>query len=111
MRKKYIKLEFFIFFATININHKANQKNIFDFTHGIYVNSGEENTIMNKFRNPMVRPVRFKNPTGNVMKEIKEADLNNFSAGAGEPRVSNGTVVCTITDECNMGTLQFFCGC
>ncbi len=111
MRKNYIKLEFFIFFATIYLNHKANQKNIFDFTHGIYVNSGEENTIMSKFRNPMDRPVNFKNPTGNVMKEIKEADLNNFSAGAGEPRVSNGSVVCTITDECNMGSLQFFCGC
>ncbi len=63
---------------------------------------------MSKFRNPMDRSVNFKNPTGNVMKEIKEADLNNFSAGAGESGVSNDSVVCTITDECNMGSLQFF---
>lgn len=40
------------------------------------------------YRNPMTRPENFMNPAGNVMKEIKEADLNNFSAGAGEPRVS-----------------------
>lgn len=39
------------------------------------------------YRNPMTRPENFMNPAGNVMKEIKEADLNNFSAGAGEPRV------------------------
>ena len=37
------------------------------------------------YRNPMTRPENFMNPAGNVMKEIKEADLNNFSAGAGEP--------------------------
>ena len=43
------------------------------------------------YRNPMTRPENFMNPAGNVMKEIKEADLNNFSAGAGEPRVSDGS--------------------
>lgn len=30
------------------------------------------------YRNPMTRPENFMNPAGNVMKEIKEADLNNF---------------------------------
>lgn len=64
-----------------------------------------------KLRNPMERPENFNNPAGNIMKELSEADLNNFAAGAGEPRVSNGTTVCTLTDECNMGTIQFFCGC
>lgn len=33
------------------------------------------------YRNPMTRPENFMNPAGNVMKEIKEADLNNFSTG------------------------------
>ena len=47
------------------------------------------------YRNPMTRPENFMNPAGNVMKEIKEADLNNFSAGAGEPRVSDGSQFCT----------------
>ena len=49
------------------------------------------------YRNPMTRPENFMNPAGNVMKEIKEADLNNFSAGAGEPRVSDGSQFCTST--------------
>ena len=49
----------------------------------------------------MTRPENFMNPAGNVMKEIKEADLNNFSAGAGEPRVSDGSQFCTSTKECN----------
>ena len=44
--------------------------------------------MMKKYRNPLARPENFLNPTGNVMKELKEADLNSFSAGAGEPRVS-----------------------
>lgn len=39
------------------------------------------------YRNPMARPENFTNPAGSVMKEISEADLNNFSAGAGEPRI------------------------
>lgn len=51
----------------------------------------------------------FMNPAGNVMKEIKEADLNNFSAGAGEPRVSDGSQFCTSTKECNWGTIMFVC--
>lgn len=82
----------------------------FDLTHGIYADDRKEN-IMSKFRNPINRPENFKNPTGNIMEEIKEADLHNISAGAGEPRVSNGSVWCTVTDECSAGTLQFFCGC
>lgn len=32
------------------------------------------------YRNPMTRPENFMNPAGNVMKEIKEADLNNLGA-------------------------------
>ncbi len=63
------------------------------------------------FRNPIERPENFNNPAGNIMKELGEADLNNFAAGAGVAKVSNGSVFCTVTDECNMGTLQFFCGC
>jgi len=59
------------------------------------------------YRNPMTRPENFMNPAGNVMKEIKEADLNNFSAGAGEPRVSDGSQFCTSTKECNWGTIMF----
>ena len=61
------------------------------------------------YRNPMTRPENFMNPAGNVMKEIKEADLNNFSAGAGEPRVSDGSQFCTSTKECNWGTIMFVC--
>lgn len=61
------------------------------------------------YRNPMTRPENFMNPAGNVMKEIKEADLNNFSAGAVEPRVSDGSQFCTSTKECNWGTIMFVC--
>lgn len=42
------------------------------------------------------------------MLELNEADLNNFSAGAGEPRDSSGSV-CTLTAECNAGTVIFLC--
>ena len=61
------------------------------------------------YRNPMTRPENFMNPAGNVMKENKEADLNNFSAGAGDPRVSDGSQFCTSTKECNWGTIMFVC--
>ena len=65
--------------------------------------------MMKKYRNPLARPENFLNPTGNVMKELKEADLNSFSAGAGEPRVSDGSPFCTSTKECNWGTIMFVC--
>ena len=61
------------------------------------------------YRNPMTRPENFMNPAGNVMKEIKEADLNNFSAGAGEPRVSDGSQFCTSTKGNVTGELIMFC--
>ena len=51
------------------------------------------------YRNPMTRPENFMNPAGNVMKEIKEADL----------RVSDGSQFCTSTKECNWGTIMFVC--
>ena len=50
----------------------------------------------------------FTHPAGNTMTELKEAELNNFAAGAGEPRNSGG-MFCTSTGECNMGTLNIFC--
>ena len=31
-----------------------------------------------------------ENAAGNIMLEVGEADLKNFSAGAGEPRSSSG---------------------
>ncbi len=49
-----------------------------------------------------------ENAAGNIMLEVGEADLKNFSAGAGEPRSSSG-MLCSVTAECNAGTLVFFC--
>lgn len=63
---------------------------------------------MKDLRNPVERAKDFKHPSGNVMAELKEAELNNFAAGAGEPRNSGG-VFCTSTGECNLGTLIPFC--
>lgn len=63
---------------------------------------------MSKLRNPIERTENFKNPAGNIMKELKEAELNSVTAGAGEPRASSG-VVCTSTKECNTATIVFIC--
>lgn len=62
---------------------------------------------MKDLRNPIERR-NFTHPAGNTMTELKEAELNNFAAGAGEPRNSGG-MFCTSTGECNMGTLNIFC--
>lgn len=48
------------------------------------------------------------NVAGDIMLELKEADLVNFSAGAGEPKSSSGTL-CSLTAECNVGSVVFFC--
>lgn len=61
---------------------------------------------MKNYRNPITN-IENDNVAGNVMQELKEADLNIFSAGAGEPKASG--VVCTSTAECNTNTILFFC--
>lgn len=43
---------------------------------------------MKDLRNPLNRTENFEHPSGNVMKELSESDLNSFSAGAGETRWS-----------------------
>ena len=58
---------------------------------------------MKDLRNPLNRTENFEHPSGNVMKELSESDLNSFSAGAGETRASSG-IACTLTAECNIGT-------
>ncbi len=63
---------------------------------------------MKEFRKNTIENLYSENAAGNVMLEINEADLNNFSAGAGEPRDSSGSV-CTLTAECNAGTVIFLC--
>lgn len=63
---------------------------------------------MSEARKNALRKVGTKNAAGNIMLELKEADLVNFSAGAGEPKSSSGAV-CSLTAECNAGTLVFFC--
>ena len=50
---------------------------------------------MKDLRNPIERR-NFTHPAGNTMTELKEAELNNFAAGAGEPRNSGG-MFCTST--------------
>ena len=49
---------------------------------------------MSEMRNPIKRNAGFNHPSGNVMTELQEADLNKFVAGAGETRDSGG-VLCT----------------
>ncbi len=63
---------------------------------------------MKDLRNPLNRTENFEHPSGNVMKELSESDLNSFSAGAGETRASSG-IACTLTAECNIGTHIKFC--
>lgn len=62
---------------------------------------------MSKYRNP-IKNIETKNVAGNVMQELKEADLVNFSAGEGAPKVSGGGI-CTSTAECSMNTILFIC--
>ena len=53
-------------------------------------------------RNASMRPE--SNPAGNLLQEVSEAELNQLSAGAGEPRTSWGDF-CTSTLECTFWTL------
>ena len=50
----------------------------------------------------------LRNPSGNIMKELTEAELNSVAAGAGVARNSGG-IACTLTGECNIGTHIKFC--
>ncbi|HBM4378968.1 MULTISPECIES: plantaricin C family lantibiotic [Peptoniphilaceae] len=59
-------------------------------------------------RNPIKRSKSFIHPSGDVMREISESDLNKTVAGAGLAKNSGG-VVCTATAECYYGTLLKFC--
>lgn len=63
---------------------------------------------MENMRKTTIANLNTANAAGNVMTELKEADLKNFSAGAGQARGSGG-VICSLTAECNAGTLVFFC--
>ena len=47
---------------------------------------------MSEMRNPIKRNAGFNHPSGNVMTELQEADLNKFVAGAGETRDSGGVL-------------------
>ncbi len=62
---------------------------------------------MSKYRNP-IKNIETKNVAGNVMQELKEADLVNFSAGEGAPKASGG-MICTSTAECATGSKVVFC--
>lgn len=55
---------------------------------------------MKDLRNPIERR-NFTHPAGNTMTELKEAELNNFAAGAGEPRNSGG-MFCTSSHLSNV---------
>jgi hypothetical protein len=65
--------------------------------------------MKNQWRNPVNRG-EFVHPAGNVMEELSEAEMQNFAAGAGVPAAANSSgVICSVTAECNAGTLVFFC--
>lgn len=38
---------------------------------------------MKDLRNPLTRTENFEHPSGNIMKELTEAELNSVAAGAG----------------------------
>lgn len=63
---------------------------------------------MKNARKMSMENLNKENAAGNIMLEVREADLKNFSAGLGEPKSSNG-MLCSVTVECNSGTLVFFC--
>lgn len=56
---------------------------------------------MKDLRNPLTRTENFEHPSGNIMKELTEAELNSVAAGAGVARNSGG-IACTLTGECNI---------
>ena len=41
---------------------------------------------MKDLRNPLTRTENFEHPSGNIMKELTEAELNSVAAGAGVAR-------------------------
>lgn len=43
---------------------------------------------MKDLRNPLTRTENFEHPSGNIMKELTEAELNSVAAGAGVARNS-----------------------
>lgn len=45
---------------------------------------------MKDLRNPLTRTENFEHPSGNIMKELTEAELNSVAAGAGVARNSGG---------------------
>ena len=49
---------------------------------------------MKDLRNPLTRTENFEHPSGNIMKELTEAELNSVAAGAGVARNSGG-IACT----------------
>lgn len=51
---------------------------------------------MKDLRNPLTRTENFEHPSGNIMKELTEAELNSVAAGAGVARNSGG-IACTLT--------------
>lgn len=53
---------------------------------------------MKDLRNPLTRTENFEHPSGNIMKELTEAELNSVAAGAGVARNSGG-IACTLTGE------------
>lgn len=53
---------------------------------------------MKDLRNPLTRTENFEHPSGNIMKELTEAELNSVAAGAGVARNSGG-IACTLTDR------------
>ena len=63
---------------------------------------------MKDLRNPLTSTENFEHPSGNIMKELTEAELNSVAAGAGVARNSGG-IACTLTGECNIGTHIKFC--
>lgn len=65
-------------------------------------------SFLNDLRNPLTRTENFEHPSGNIMKELTEAELNSVAAGAGVARNSGG-IACTLTGECNIGTHIKFC--
>ena len=62
---------------------------------------------MNDLRNQMNKNVA-DNPAGDILEEMKAAELEQVSAGAGAAVISSG-VVCTLTAECYYGTFLKRC--
>lgn len=57
---------------------------------------------MKDLRNPLTRTENFEHPSGNIMKELTEAELNSVAAGAGvqcgQPNVNLRQVPAQVND-------------